>query len=183
MATPGCKAQCASGWTLPGLLIALAVLAAATTLATPSFRDLAWRSRRTTAINEFVRGLHLARSESIKRARQVTLCPLDPRGQCLGRTGSWADGWMVFVDLPGGTALRRDPGEPVLLKVPASPAVRSASNRASYVLRPFGQRATNGSVSFCDPTGTFPGATVVVSYTGRPRISHNTPSSGALACP
>lgn len=173
----------ARGWTLPGLLVALAVAAIVASLAIPSFRDVAWQARRTAAINEFVRGLHLARSESIKRARQVTLCPVDPLGQCTGRTGAWADGWMVFVDLPGGATLRRDPGEPVLLRVPASPGARIASNRASYVLRPFGQRATNGSVSVCDPSGIFPGATVIVSYTGRPRISHNTASSGVLACP
>lgn len=172
----------ARGWTLAGLLVFLAVMAVLSGLATPSFRALAWDSRRSAAVNHLVRGLHLARAEAAKRARPVTLCPVDPYGQCLGKTGAWPWGWMVFVDLDDDSPSRRDPGEPVLHVAPGSESVALSSNRASFTLRPFGIRSVNGSISFCDPVQGRPGRTVIVSYTGRPRVSHNMATSGTLAC-
>lgn len=170
------------GWTLAGLLTTLAALAILSGLAVPAFRALVWDSRRSTAVNHLVRGLHLARAEAAKRARPVTLCPCGPDGQCLGRTGAWPWGWMVFVNLDDDIPPIRDPGEPVLHIAPPPQSVALSSNRAAFTLRPFGLRGVNGSISVCDPVHGMPGRTLVVSYTGRPRVSHNMAASGTLAC-
>jgi type IV fimbrial biogenesis protein FimT len=170
------------GWTLVGLLTALVVSAILSGLAVPSFRALGWDSRRTAAVNHLVRGLHLARAEAAKRARPVTLCPRGPDGQCLGRTGNWPWGWMVFVNLDDDMPPVRDPGEPVLHVAHPPDSVALSSNRTAFTLRPFGLRGVNGSISFCDPVHGLPGRTLVVSYTGRPRVSHNMAGSGTLAC-
>jgi len=165
-----------------GLLGALAVMGALAAAAAPSFRALAWDSRRSAAVNHLVRGLHLARTEAVKRARPVTLCPRDPAGGCLGRSGPWPSGWMVFVDLDDDVPSQWDPGEPVLHVAPGPDAVAMSSNRSAFTMRPFGIRSINGSVSVCDPVHHMPGRTLVVSYTGRPRVSHKMASSGTLAC-
>lgn len=88
-----------SGVTLIELLIAVAVLAIGAVLAIPSFTELVKNNRLTSASNNLVRALQLARSEAVKRNAPVTVCRSQDQAQC--KTGSgWTDGWIVFVEDP-----------------------------------------------------------------------------------
>ena len=159
------------GWTLLNMLISVSIIAILISLAVPSFSRLMWEQRRVSAVNSLVHGLHLARSEAIKRAQFVVLCPIGSPGACLERTGPWPDGWMVFVNLDRDHPPRRDPGEPVVHIAPGPAGVDIFANRSAFVMRPVSVRSTNGTVTFCDPARRLTGRAVIVSYTGRPRSS------------
>jgi type IV fimbrial biogenesis protein FimT len=159
------------GWTLFNLLVSVCIVAILLSLALPAFDTLMWNQRRVAATNDLVASLHLARSEAIKRAQLVVLCPLGAPGDCLERSGEWPNGWMVFVNLDRDNPPRRDPGEPVVREYPGPEGVSVLANREAFVMRPAGVRSTNGTVSFCDPENRRDGRAVVISYTGRPRTS------------
>lgn len=73
------------GFTLIELLVTLAVLVIVTTVAVPSFRNLAESNRMTGLANEMVAAVNLARSEAVKRGAPVSVCA----------AGGWEDGWSV----------------------------------------------------------------------------------------
>ena len=59
------------GFTLLELMVAIAVLAILATVGVPSFQDLIQNNRVTTQTNELVTALNLARTEAVKRGRNV----------------------------------------------------------------------------------------------------------------
>ena len=59
------------GFTLLELMVTIAVLAILTTIAIPNFRDLVQNNRVTTQANELVSALTFARTEAVKRGRNV----------------------------------------------------------------------------------------------------------------
>lgn len=84
-----------AGITLVELLVTIAVLAIAATIAVPSLTDLIRSNRVTSQTNEFVAMLHLARNDAIRRnpaENQSVLVELD--------SGANAGGWRVFVRPP-----------------------------------------------------------------------------------
>ncbi len=98
-----------SGFTLPELMVTVAVAVILLGLAVPSFRDTIIRNRLATQANELVTALNLARSEAIKRGVRVTVCKTaDPNAASPSCSSSadWQQGFIVFVDnthLPGNT--------------------------------------------------------------------------------
>ena len=89
------------GLTLVELMITLAVAIALMSVGIPLFQSLTANNRAVTQTNAMVTALNLARSEAIKRATTVTVCPVSDATsatpQCIGST-NWANGWLVFVD-------------------------------------------------------------------------------------
>ena len=99
-----------SGFTLIELLITIAIAAVLLTLAAPSFVDTIRRNRIATQANEILSALNLARSEAVKRSRDVTVCPRQSTSStACGGAGDWANGWVVRAngsDLRVGEPLR-----------------------------------------------------------------------------
>lgn len=83
------------GFTLLELMITVAVGAVLLTIGVPSFVDLVRNNRAATNVNELLTAFSIARSESIKRGLNVTVCR-STNGTACG--GTWADGWIVFRD-------------------------------------------------------------------------------------
>lgn len=83
------------GFTLLELLVTLTIISTVTLIGVPSFQGAIRGSRLTTAINELVTALNVARSEAIKRNRYVVV----------RKTGAnWENGWQIFVDISRATA-------------------------------------------------------------------------------
>ena len=85
-----------AGFTLIELMITVAIAAIVMAIGIPSFRETINQNRLTTATNELVGALNLARSEAIKRGVRVTLCP-SSGADC--EAVGYEKGWIVFTDL------------------------------------------------------------------------------------
>ena len=171
----------ASGYTLWELLIALAVAAIALTIGLPSFERLRLDLERTAEVNAFVGAVQLGRSEAAKRARPIVLCKTANFERCGGDEIGYERGWMVFVNEDDARPPHRAPSEPLLLAHTPAPQSVITANRRLFEFRPFRTRSTNGTVTFCDRRGRIDARAVIVSYTGRPRVSRSGPGRD-LAC-
>ena len=103
------------GFTLLELMVAIAVLAILATVGVPSFRALIQNNRVTTQANELVSALSFARTEAVKRGRDVEVE--------ITQVGS---GWRADVEVDatdeklrvvdrGGSSVGIDDGDTVII--------------------------------------------------------------------
>jgi type IV fimbrial biogenesis protein FimT len=170
------------GFTLWELLCVLTIAGVSLAWGAPALRGLLSDARRTSEVNAFVAAVQLARSESAKRARSVVLCKTEDWLRCGGSEMRFDAGWMVFVNEDGTRPPHRAPGEPLLLARRPRTGASATANRHLFEFRPFGLRSTNGTVTFCDWRGAAAARAVIVSYTGRPRVSADAPDGAPLSC-
>lgn len=166
---------------LPGLMVTLLLVATLALATDATLGSLLPAARMTSAVNELVRAAYRARSESIKRMRDVAICRSSDGLQCDHR-GGWEQGFLVFVNLDRDDPPRVDPGETLLQ---AGPAYRGTitANRGAFVFRPGNARAVNGTFTVCDQRGPLQARAVIVSYTGRPRTAAATAAAARASCP
>lgn len=106
------------GVTLVELMITLAVLAIALSLAAPAMGRFLERQAVQGAVERFTGDIRFARSEALKRGQAVSLCVAGVTGangpSCAARSGDrgFAGGWLVFADFNANG--QRDTGETVL---------------------------------------------------------------------
>lgn len=170
------------GVTLIELVIAIGVVAILSMVAVPSFKELRYNAARTSAVNDFLHGVFLARSESIKRSQVVTLCKSRDGATCADRA-SWQEGWMIFVNGRDDHLPERDPDEQIIFVHSGWQDGTIVSNRAAYSFRPYRQAVVNGTIVFCDPRGSAHARAIIISHTGRPRVSQRDASNRPLRCP
>lgn len=193
------------GYTLVELAVVLAMAGVAAAVALPTLGSLAQDTRRAAVVNQLVATLLLARSETLKRGgRALVACGVeDPDGdghippEELGCAGyDWSDGWVLGTwDDADGNA-RVDPGELAPLRVfrtgaggaltvtagnfTASPPVAPAG---TLLIKAFGRRTSNGTITVCDARGPSQARAVIVSSLGRARVSPRRADGGPLRCP
>jgi type IV fimbrial biogenesis protein FimT len=90
-----------AGFSLPELMVVVAIAAVAIGVAAPGFGELARAQRLRSAATDLFAAIGLARAQAIARNERVKLMPADPAGQ------DWSRGWTVFVDRDGD----RQPGD------------------------------------------------------------------------
>jgi type IV fimbrial biogenesis protein FimT len=170
------------GVTLPELVFTIAIALGLLGWGIPAFRDLRLDAARAREVNQFVQAVYLARSEAIKRNGVVSLCPSLDGELCAPAGTAWQRGWIVFVNSDRDSPAVRDEGED-LLRVYA-PWERGAvsANRATLSFRSFGQVGVTATFTFCDDRGPRAARAVIISQTGRPRVSDRSASNAALAC-
>jgi len=170
------------GFTLPELMFALAIVVGLLGWAIPGFAEFRRNAARTREVNQFIQAIYLARSEAIKRNSVVSLCPSLDGGTCAPAGTPWHRGWIVFVNVDRDSPAVRDPGEQ-LLQVHAPWAAGSVhANRATLSFRPYGQMGVTASFTFCDERGPRAARAVIISQTGRPRVSASDASGEPLSC-
>lgn len=170
------------GVTLLELLIVLVVAGVLAAAAIPGLGAFILNARRTADVNGFVTAVQLARSEAFKRGRTVVLCKTADGTRCGGSDVDFDQGWMVFVNEGSENPPRRDVGEPQLYAYRPEMSGSITANRRLFEFRPFGRRSTNGTVTFCDRRGAGQARAVIVSFTGRPRVTRNRPGLRPLTC-
>ena len=88
-----------SGFTLIEMIVTVSIVSILASIAVPSFTSMIERNKATTATNEMVSALLLARSEALKRRNNVTVCTSIDQTTCAGNgEKDFANGWIVFVD-------------------------------------------------------------------------------------
>jgi type IV fimbrial biogenesis protein FimT len=163
-------------------MLSVAAAGILASLAVPAFSGLVLDSRRTAALNDFVIAVQLARSEAVKRGAEVVLCKSAGRESCTS-TGEWQPGWIVFVNSDEDAPPVRDKQETLIQVHAALPKARITANRNSFTFRPFRSASTNGTVTYCDSRGVPAARAIIVSPSGRPRISTRNSTGGLLKCP
>ncbi len=169
------------GYSLFELVMTLALVALLTTVGLPSFGRLAADKYLVTEVNALFHAVYLARTESIARRRVVSICPsLD--GQYCDPSYDWSTGWILFVNKGMKNPLQRDDDEVVLQHHLVSESSRITANRKGFTLRATQLRATNGTIVFCDRAGRAESRALVISYTGRPRVTRKNRAGKAYTC-
>jgi type IV fimbrial biogenesis protein FimT len=170
------------GFSLPELAFAVAIAAGMLGWAVPTFRDFQRNAARTREVNQFLQAVYLARGEAIKRNGVVSLCPsLD--GTACGPSGTpWNRGWLMFVNLDRDSPAVRDAGEDLLQAYAPWSGGSISANRATLSFRAFGQSGVTATFAFCDDRGDPAARAVIISQTGRPRVSNRSASGSALTC-
>lgn len=165
------------GFTLTEALLVLAVLALAALAAAPGLGEYLRDIRRTATLNLLVHAVHVSRATAAGLGVRATLC-----GTLDGRTCSRGDDWghavLVLPDARGDVAPAR------VLRLDAGRARQTVrSNRSAIEVDPLSPHATTATVTVCDDRGAQAARALIVSRTGRPRVSDRDASGRRLACP
>jgi type IV fimbrial biogenesis protein FimT len=168
-----------AGLTLFELALTLALVAVMAGVATPSLGR--WRSEAVLQREAYalLGALHEARNVAITRGQPVVLCQTSAPERCLA-TSAPASGWAVFIDRPGGATGRLDAGDERLRSVELPAELRLVGSRRALTYWPVARAGTTATLALCHARG---GAiAVIVSQTGRPRLSRTDASGAALDC-
>lgn len=175
-----CRAD--QGVTLVETLVAVTILVVLLMVAVPAYKSIIEGNRRATYANQVLEDLTLARSEAIKRNRQVVVCASTSGTACSGTASDWTGGWIMYVDANGNGSL--DAGETVLrahgaLKLPSGWSATHNVSPYTVPFRPTGDITGIGSTGFricimdsTNPCGSGIGSysNVVATAAGRLRI-------------
>ena len=88
------------GLTLIELLTTITIVGLLAVVAIPGFKTMTSRNRMVANLNDLVADLQFARSEAIKRGRDIIVCPANSGMQHCRVSNDWSGGWIV-----------RDPGD------------------------------------------------------------------------
>ncbi|BCX88542.1 type IV fimbrial biogenesis protein FimT [Methylomarinovum tepidoasis] len=168
----------ATGFTLIELMVTVAMAAIVLTVGVPSFQALVKNNRLTTAANELVGALNLARSEAIKRGVRVTVCKSADGASC-ATSGNWEQGWIVFTDEDNDAAY--DSASETLLRVQEAIegqlTMTGNTNVADYISYVASGRSQltgggfqAGTITICDDRSGNVGKDLVLSSTGKIRL-------------
>lgn len=166
--TKSMKMSYTKGFTVLELLITISIAGILLAVGIPSFGSMMAESRISAQYNSLVGSLYHARSEAIKGAADVTVCPRNAvDGLQCGDANDWQNGWIVFIDsvnIPNeAAAVIESPGDIISVK----PSIKGqntvnafgsttnvAGNEAaaSYVryLQNGSSSLTTGSIVICD---------------------------------
>ena len=131
------------GFTLIELMAGLAIMFILLALAVPSFRELSARNQLSAATNDLLMGLQLARSEAVRHATRMTLCPSSDGSSCTKDT-PWSAGWILFHD-PNDSG-SPDKGERLIQVFPPLPDSVEVSGPASITYASAGNYESAGNV-------------------------------------
>ena len=174
--------RCQRGFTLLELITGLSITAILTATGVPAFNELVQRNRLTTEINTFVSHLHYVRSEAVKRSIRVVMCRSADETSC-SRTQGWQEGWIIFTDK---NANREYDGDEELLYVQQGHengiTITSGRRRTITYQNTGRSPGSNGTYVFCIPRYPEHTKAVIISNTGRPRLSKVRPDGTDLEC-
>lgn len=150
-----------TGYTLIELMVTMAVMATILSVGLPQLSIYFQSNSMISNTNEIVAGLHLSRSEAIKRQTRVSMCQSSDQVSCTG-TANWEEGFLVFADdggiLPGNCTF--DVGE-VVLRVNAGADGSKVTIRSNDVMNQiekcvtFTSRGVPKAINGASQSGTF----------------------------
>ena len=155
------------GFTLPELLVTLAIVVILITMTAPSMQGLIINQRVASATQEVFTAIHLARSEAIKRQRTVSLCSTVDGASCDQDNSGWEQGWLIFTDADADGILEN--GDQVLRinEAQSEQIIISWNQGFSVSFNSRGQTDVAGTFEICADGEA---RAVVLSLTGRPRV-------------
>lgn len=104
------------GFTLLELMVVVAMLGVVTAIGLPSFRSTMITSEIVDVTNDFTMTLKRARSEAIKRGKDVRICSSTDGKTCSGVAGKWVEGWLIYDDIDADGQVDEGDGELIWVK-------------------------------------------------------------------
>lgn len=203
-----CIRRNSAGFTLIELIVVLTIAGVLLGVALPSFRSFVANNRLSAQSNELLGDLHFARSEAIRRGTRITICkssnPTAASPTCDASTSNpWTTGRVIFID--GGTVGTIDTAAPAdeILRVrgslEGSNRLLGDSNNGSPIriiyretgiteslasLAGLASSVSDAQLRLCDLRGATFGRAIVISLTGRARVTSpgTNKTGGALSC-
>lgn len=128
------------GFTLQELMLGMAIFFIVSVLGVPSYISFVRNGELSNTTTTLFADLHYARSEAIKRKTKVTVCQSDDvtvaNPVCGSTSKTWSAGWLVFVDVGGGTGTFETVSGDILLRIGRPPstnvAIKSNVNADDY---------------------------------------------------
>ncbi len=181
-----------SGFTLLELMLTLAIGSVILVIGVPSFQGVMDNQRMTSATNEMVMTLNLAKSEAIKRVTYVSVCKSSNGASCSAAGTSWDDGWIVFANATVVNLGSVDAGDEIIRIYPALRNSLSITPKGTVdgflSFRPSGTLGTSaanmtGTLTMCDQRGAGSARGILLDPSGFWRVSRDLAHDGAaLTC-
>lgn len=169
------------GFTIYEILITATLIIVIAGVSLPLFDRTVARNLQRVELNTLFGAIHLARKESILKRRVVSICPTIDFKQC-GSRQDWSSGWLMFENSDRDSPPTVDAGENILKRHQVAENITISANRRAFTLRATFLRATNGTFVVCDNADRVPPKALVVSYTGRPRVTDHTTRGELYSC-
>jgi type IV fimbrial biogenesis protein FimT len=130
------------------LAVAVAIIAIVAAVAVPSFTNLTRRNRLSSAANEMVTLLQIARGAAISQRASATVCPSSSGSACTASVGSR---WIALSTKSGANTLLREANLPTGITVRASTNLSGASNKFTFTPDGFSAvgTSTSGTIGLC----------------------------------
>lgn len=159
------------GFTLIELVITLTVASVLLVVAIPGFNQFIQSNRLTAGTNDFIASISFTRSEALKRASGVGLCPSNSGGTGCDLSTSWASGWIVFTDTDNNNnwTAATDQVIRAYQTLPAGTAVTASSTLILFNSQGRIPTTTNNDYNFCN-TSLGKGRRITLSPSGQHRI-------------
>lgn len=174
-----------AGFSLLEVITTLAISAILLGVAVPALSALLSSNHLSVHVNDLRGTLSLSRSHAIRENRHVVICK-SADGEFCDTSAQWSDGWIVYVDKNRNRT--RDSGERVLrvhsgFHGKTALEYRAFGSRNYIAFRPTGMTLTNGTFTFCVPRHQDMRRALILSKTGRVRVSHVSAGGERLDCP
>ncbi len=168
----------AQGFTLIELLVSLALMAVLAGIAAPAMTATVRSVQLSTASNDLLWSLFMARSEAINRRSRVAVCKSEDGVLC-AQGGGWEQGWLVFQDInnngqheQGEAILHRAPPLAAELQVTGNLTVaRYVSYAPTGTTKLIGGGFQAGTIKLCRRSAdAIEARQIIISSSGRPRV-------------
>ena len=172
------------GLSLLELLVTMGISTVIFSITIPVMANLISQNRISTQVNSLRSSLELTRSVAIKENEHAVICKSSDGESCT-RGGDWNQGWIIFID--DNRNRRRSEDERLVLVQAHLPAATQLKYRAfgssHYVAyRPIGFTKTNGTFTVCNPAVPDRARALILSKTGRVRLSKTLPGNKSIKC-
>lgn len=145
----------------------------------PSFQNTIEGNRLSSLNDSLINFLRGARGEALSRSITVTICPSDDQNTC---SGTWSDGWIMFVDEDADRIL--DAASDELLKTGTASLGGYTVSLISDVSTAFqfsgdGRANNSGTYQICSPAKANADAVgIVIQSSGSLRYAADTDGDG-----
>jgi len=174
------------GFTLIELMIAVGLTALLLSMAVPALNAFTNNARQTSAINDFVSSMHIARSTAVTTNFRVTVCA-STNGNSCGAV-DWDQGWIVFMDRDSDQVVDGDEVIAAASDGIEGLSIQSAEFGQFLMYRPNGRvmnasvNGNSGQFTVCDERGVDYAKVMILDLSGRPRLSKKLADGNSPSC-